>query len=158
PSRGGLACGLADRHGDEAGVVGGLDPHQHVLLAAGLGVLQCAAQVRDRADAFSRHVEDHVARLSPRSAAGPSGSTAVITTPLSPAPATSLAGATDRPSRGVPGMESLSFALACFCGWFGIVASVTVMVLFSPLRRMSSLAELPGAMPEISRASVRESF
>src|SRR6185437_4329850 len=52
---------LADRHRDEMRVVGGLDPHQHVLLAAGLGVLQRAAQFTHRVDALACHIEDHVA-------------------------------------------------------------------------------------------------
>ena len=47
-------------------------------------------------------------------------------------------------------------ALASF--WFGMVASVTSIVLASPLRNTSSFTKEFGAMTEIWRASSRESF
>ena len=58
-----LASLLADRHGDEVRVVCGLDPHQHVVLAARFGFDQRTAQFIRRTDALAADVEDDVTGL-----------------------------------------------------------------------------------------------
>src|SRR6266700_4771282 len=96
----------------------------------------------------------------PRSAAGPSGSTWVTTTPALPAPATFAAGASDRPSGPtlLPGLVSPGPGWTRACWVFGNSPSVSVSAFSSPLRQTPSLAEVPGAIELIFLASSRAFF
>ena len=92
----------ADRHRHEVRVVGALHAHQHVVLALRLRIGKRLAQIAGVADALAGDVENDVAGLQAVLGGRTSGSTPVTTTPLPPAPATLLAGATVRPRCGAP--------------------------------------------------------
>src|SRR6266567_618757 len=96
----------------------------------------------------------------PRSAAGPSGSTWVTTTPALLAPATFAAGASESPSGPtlLPGLVSPGPVWTRACWVFGNSPSVSVSAFSSPLRQTPSLAEVPGAIELIFLASSRAFF
>jgi hypothetical protein len=139
---------LSERQSDEARRTARLDAKQRGHSAFLTKRCEIAAEVLGFRDRLAADVENDVARFQVMLRRRPLGSMATTTMPFSPGPATSLAGASRSPrSCSLAGAALRLLAASTGAGRSsGIVASFRARSFGSPLRRMLTVTEVPGAI------------